>query len=241
MSHNRKRGVKGAANTVSGSAAQISRESKNPAPSDTGPLAPRRRPGQERSRQTVTAILEAAVEVFGQQGYAGATTNKIARRAGVSIGSLYQYFPNKDAVLVRLYEDHFEMVRQMVAGVLEDFRDSSLTMSGVIKGIFTRAIELQKSHPSLFRVVNLAPQIRSLLTAERETRKLWAEAAADGISLRNGRTSEDNRVAALLLVMTTQSVGRWLVHSDAGDAERRAIAAEATEMLADYLSKCGCR
>jgi AcrR family transcriptional regulator len=204
-------------------------------------MAPRRRPNQERSRQTVIAILEAAIDVFGQHGYAGATTNKIAHRAGVSIGSLYQYFPNKDAVLVRLYEDHFEMVRQMVAGVLDDFRDSALPMPEVIRGIFTRAIDLQKSSPRLFRVVNLAPQVRSLLEAERMHKNLWVEAAADGISVRNGRPREENHVAALLLVMTTQTIGRWLIHADAEDAERASVAEETVEMLAEYLAGHGCR
>ncbi len=54
----------------------------------------------------VKAILEAVAEVFDQQGYARTTTNKIAERAGVSLGSLYQYFPNKDALVTSLYKDH---------------------------------------------------------------------------------------------------------------------------------------
>jgi AcrR family transcriptional regulator len=56
----------------------------------------------------VARILDAAAHVFHEQGYAGATTNDIADEAGVSIGSLYQYFPNKDAVLVALAHQHIE-------------------------------------------------------------------------------------------------------------------------------------
>src|SRR5256885_17137254 len=69
-------------------------------------LKPRRRPRQERSRETVEAIVEAAAQVFERHGYAAGTTNRIAERAGVSIGSLYQYFPNKDAIVAELARRH---------------------------------------------------------------------------------------------------------------------------------------
>src|ERR1700722_1032131 len=69
-------------------------------------LAPRKAAKQERAQLTVEAILEAASQVFERHGYAHASTNRIAERAGVSIGSLYQYFPNKDAILVALARRH---------------------------------------------------------------------------------------------------------------------------------------
>ena len=59
-------------------------------------LEPRKPPIQRRSRQTVEELLQAAAQVFEELGYAAATTNRIADRAGVSIGTLYQYFPNRD-------------------------------------------------------------------------------------------------------------------------------------------------
>lgn len=62
---------------------------------------PRKQPQQRRSRATVDKILAAAAQVLAEEGD-GATTDRIAARAGVSIGSLYQYFPNKDALLLEL-------------------------------------------------------------------------------------------------------------------------------------------
>ena len=59
-------------------------------------------------RATVDAILAAAAQVFARHGYAAATTNRIAERAGVSIGSLYEYFSNKDALLVAILEAHIQ-------------------------------------------------------------------------------------------------------------------------------------
>src|SRR5262247_3195924 len=68
-------------------------------------VAPRKRPVQERSRSTVDVILEAAAQVLERDGYAAATTDLIAERAGVSIGTLYQYFPNKDSILLALTQE----------------------------------------------------------------------------------------------------------------------------------------
>ena len=65
-------------------------------------VAPRKRPLQERSRSTVDVVLEAAAQVLERDGYTATTTDLIAERAGVSIGTLYQYFPNKDAILLAL-------------------------------------------------------------------------------------------------------------------------------------------
>ena len=67
---------------------------------------PRKLPQQDRSRVTVQAILEATTHILTEEGYEKANTNRIAERAGVSIGSLYQYFPNKESLLTALIEQH---------------------------------------------------------------------------------------------------------------------------------------
>ena len=64
----------------------------------------RRAPKQDRSRAIVTAIVEAGRELLARDGQAAVTTNRIAERAGVSIGSLYRYFPNKQAILAAVYD-----------------------------------------------------------------------------------------------------------------------------------------
>jgi len=69
-------------------------------------LNPRKQPVQHRSKATVDMVLVAAAQVFEAHGYAAGTTNRIAERAGVSIGTLYQYFPSKEAIAVALLERH---------------------------------------------------------------------------------------------------------------------------------------
>ena len=68
----------------------------------------RKVPVQDRSRQTVEVILDAAVHLFVDRGYAATTTDRVAEAAGVSIGSLYEYFPNKDALVVALDLRHLD-------------------------------------------------------------------------------------------------------------------------------------
>jgi AcrR family transcriptional regulator len=90
---------------------------------------PRKKPRQERSLLTYDAILEAATRIFGERGYAGATTNEIAALAGVSIGSLYQYFPNKDALIGELQWHHKKEIAAAVKAVLEAAHDRSIRES----------------------------------------------------------------------------------------------------------------
>ena len=81
-------------------------------------LSPRKKPAQSRAAYTVNAILEGAADILECRGLEGYTTNEIAARAGVSIGSLYQYFPNKDAVTIALIEREMEgMVEEVVAAL----------------------------------------------------------------------------------------------------------------------------
>lgn len=65
-------------------------------------LKTRKSPTQDRAKTTVTTILEAAAQVFTARGYQKTTTNHIAERAGVSVGTIYEYYPNKDVLLAGL-------------------------------------------------------------------------------------------------------------------------------------------
>src|SRR5436190_13129589 len=68
--------------------------------------SPRKQPLQKRSHETVDAILAATAQVLVKHGYEGANTNRIAESAGVSVGSLYQYFPNKESLVAALIDRH---------------------------------------------------------------------------------------------------------------------------------------
>jgi AcrR family transcriptional regulator len=90
------------------------------------PPAPRRRPKQRRSQEIVAAILEAGRRLLGEEGPGALTTNRIAERAGVSIGSVYRYFPNKAAVVAAICEDETRQEASQLADATWPFETLSL-------------------------------------------------------------------------------------------------------------------
>jgi AcrR family transcriptional regulator len=86
----------------------------------------RREPKQQRSRQTVDAVLEAVQRVLRRHGAEAITTNRVAEAAGVSIGSLYQYFPEKQAIFMALHDRHVDRVRHVIEGTMTDCTSVSL-------------------------------------------------------------------------------------------------------------------
>jgi AcrR family transcriptional regulator len=86
----------------------------------------RKRPQQARSEDLVGAILQAAVQVLTTQGAQRFTTARVAEKAGVSVGSLYQYFPNKASILFRLQSDEWRQTNDLLCGILEDERTSPM-------------------------------------------------------------------------------------------------------------------
>ncbi|CAH2601995.1 TetR/AcrR family transcriptional regulator [Rhodovastum atsumiense] len=83
-------------------------------------ISVRKQPRQARSAELVATILEAAVRVLAQEGAGRFTTARVAEKAGVSVGSLYQYFPNKAAILFRLQHDEWRQNTDMLRAILED-------------------------------------------------------------------------------------------------------------------------
>ncbi|MCJ9668816.1 MULTISPECIES: TetR family transcriptional regulator [unclassified Neorhizobium] len=83
-------------------------------------ISSRKLPKQSRSEALVTAILEAAVRVLAEEGAHRFTTARVAEKAGVSVGSLYQYFPNKAAILFRLQSDEWRQTTNLLGDILGD-------------------------------------------------------------------------------------------------------------------------
>ena len=111
----------------------------------------RRKPKQRRSRQTVEAILDAVLRILRREGNRGVTTNRIAEVAGVSIGSVYQYFPDKRAIFAALHERHIEQIDRMVERTLVEHAASPLTelMTALIEGM----LEAHRADPELYEMM----------------------------------------------------------------------------------------
>jgi AcrR family transcriptional regulator len=113
---------------------------------------PRKIPQQERSQITVEAILIATAHILTVEGYNQFNTNRVAELAGVSIGSLYQYFPNKEALIFALAEHHANEMLELVRYHLEELEDTSI--SAVLHQLVKAALAAHTVNPSLHRVLN---------------------------------------------------------------------------------------
>ncbi|RJL35324.1 TetR/AcrR family transcriptional regulator [Bailinhaonella thermotolerans] len=114
-------------------------------------LRPRKTPRQQRSADTVERILQAAARVFVEHGYAAGTTNRIAEAANLSIGSLYQYFPNKDAILIQLVRRHIDDGTAAIGKILE--RPLPDTLEAKLDLFIAAAIDAHRGDPRLHRVI----------------------------------------------------------------------------------------
>jgi AcrR family transcriptional regulator len=112
----------------------------------------RKKPQQARAQETVRAILEATVQILDREGLDAATTTRIAEVAGVSIGSLYQYFSHRDAILTALQDREFERTLAMMQRVLADANLGEAPEKTVAEALRSLA-ELYMTSPGLHRVL----------------------------------------------------------------------------------------
>jgi AcrR family transcriptional regulator len=102
-------------------------------------ISSRKEPKQARSTELVAAVLEAAAQVLAKEGAQRFTTARVAEKAGVSVGSLYQYFPNKAAILFRLQSDEWRRTSELLRGILEDARKPPLVRLRALAHAFIRS------------------------------------------------------------------------------------------------------
>jgi len=199
-------------------------------------LRPRKRPSQARSRATVDAILEAAARIFADRGYAAATTNHIAARAGVSVGSLYEYFPNKDALLVALVDRHIAEAAALLGDVAERALTPATGLDAAVAAMVQSMIELHAQQPRLHRVLfeeaPLPQQVRERLEALEQA---MAARVADYLRTRVEVTAPDAQVAATVLVQSIEALThRLVIHRTSADQGE--LAAEMVTLATAYLT-----
>src|SRR5215813_7313725 len=117
----------------------------------------RKEPQQERSRETVEAIFEATAHILGRRGWAKLNTNEVAEVAGVSIGSLYQYFPNKLALIEAVRRRHFHDVLAVLRAADDAGKPRKQRIEEVVEGM----IGLHSRHPAVYHaLLEEAPRSR---------------------------------------------------------------------------------
>ena len=190
----------------------------------------RRKPTQARARETIDVILRATAQVLIEDGYDRASTNRIAKAAGVSVGSLYQYFPNKQAVVAALADAHVGATLAVVERSLQEHAASPLRES--IPHVIEALIASQQIDPELHRVMVQQAPVDSLVKWKRRFTavvRMWMEARRDELRVR------DLATAAFVMVEMVDGVicAAVLDYPDvlADDRLRR----EVTDVVSRYL------
>jgi AcrR family transcriptional regulator len=198
---------------------------------------PRKAPRQARSRLTVEALLDAAAQVFERHGYAAGTTNRIAERAGVSIGSLYQYYPNKDAILVALVQRHLDEGISAAGPVLTALVAEAPPLEDGMRRLVEGMVALHRDRPALHRVLfEEAPRPPAL----RRRLEALEEAVTDSVAayLRCAPgvdPARDPALAARMVVQVVETVTHELTLRPRGMAVD-AYVDEAVALLTPYLA-----
>lgn len=191
-----------------------------------------------RSRQTVERILDAAAHIFGELGYRAATTNDIAATAGISIGSLYQYFPNKDALLVALADRHLEQMATMLDPVLADAaarRPPLEELAAELIGLVAHLHEHDRLHLLL---AHEAPRTPELTERLRLLFDRISDAVADHLE-RVTPTMVDPRLTAALLVAMVDAAVHDVIIAQPTPEDRRAAMARTIELVVRAITPPG--
>jgi len=128
---------------------------------------------QERSRATVDALVEATARILVEEGFDQASTNRIAKVAGVSVGSLYQYFPSKEALVAAVIERHQREIMDTVRGELAEV--SNQPVETAMREIVATAVKAHRVEPKLHRVLSeQVPRVGRLEKLETFNRENYA-------------------------------------------------------------------
>ncbi len=195
----------------------------------------RRAPKQARAKVTVDVLLEAAARLMKEEGYAALTTTRIAKRAGTSVGSVYQYFPDREAIAVALVEDRSmrlagaarNELRELMTAPLEELMPRSVeTLIDLYRDHKAVLIDLVDADPKLRGVAqSLAAEILNFSTYQGYLTHHLEEL---GI--------EDVELAVRITGLVGMSAARAFVAAPEEPVPKEVFAREVGKMLTRYLS-----
>lgn len=198
---------------------------------------PRKPAVQRRSKATVKALLEAAAQVFENYGYAGGTTNRIAETAGFSIGTLYQYFPSKEALVLALLEEHIEetqrRMREWVGHMVTEQHTLRQALEDYVGGMLDMHVQRPRLQHILLEETALPERIHQLLLeAEHQLARTMAGLLRTYPESRHPNPEH----AAYVAIHTIEALThRFAAHPEDSGISREALHAELVGMLSGYL------
>lgn len=200
-------------------------------------ISRRKQPRQARSSDLVAAILEAATQVLAEVGAERFTTARVAERAGVSIGSLYQYFPNKAAVLFELQSDEWRDTTALLAGILTDPETAPGERLRRAVHAFVRS---ECAEAAMRRALDeAAPAYRDAPEAA-EPQLIGTQAFRDFLRAALPAVPEaELQVAGEIIAMTLGEVGERISEAVRTEGAVEVLAGARADMLCAYLDRLG--
>jgi AcrR family transcriptional regulator len=199
-------------------------------------LEPRKTPVQARSTASVEAICEATVQVLLSVGKERLTTTKVARRAGVSVGTLYQYFPNKSSLLQAVLKEHLDQVYAAVEAACESVKGAPLEQmaDALVAGFMKAKVKnMEKSRAMYFVSDDVGGMAVARTLGSRAVKAIAAmlESAPEGLR-------EDPLVLASAVMAAMAGVSRRMVEASRAPKTMQAMRQELEVMVKAYLRAC---
>jgi AcrR family transcriptional regulator len=181
-----------------------------PTPLPTTPLAPRRSPRQARSRERHQRILDATAELLEEAGVEGLSTRLIASRAGVNVATIYQFFPNKYAVLNALAERTASRLLQgylQLVGSIPSGAPIAETSERILDG-FVRAVAAMPGFFPLRRAMQVLPELAAIQAIEERTKRAIAGRIMERLTAREPDIGDARReaIAQTMIQMTLSMI-----------------------------------
>jgi AcrR family transcriptional regulator len=197
--------------------------------------SPRRRPRQARAQATVEAIVKATAHVLVAEGYDRASTNRIAHAAGVSIGSLYQYFPSKEALVAALVESHVERMCQALTQTLTEETPNDLTSRArvLVRGMMAAYTVDHELHHVLCQEVPKVGELQRVYGFEAHLAEVCRGHLFSNCPC--VRLTDVDR-AVFLLVNAVPGVIRASLHANPGTMGNEGLVEDLTDMIVRYLA-----
>jgi len=199
---------------------------------------PRKQASQERSRATVDALVDATARILVREGFDKASTNHIADVAGVSIGSLYQYFPGKEALVAAVIERHNRQIGLAVRAELAGLADCPLAEG--VRRLIAMAVKAHAIDPRLHRVLaEQIPRVGRLENVEAFNSRNHTLFRDYLESRRDEIGASDLDLASFICVTTIEALTHNAVLHGSGllpDDSMEALVDEATRLIAGYLN-----
>ncbi len=198
----------------------------------------RREPQQRRARDTVEAVLDAVVRILKREGVGAVTTNHVAEVAGVSIGSVYQYFPDKRAIFAALHERHIQEIDRLVETKLMEHAASPLDT--LMRAMIEAMIDAHTPDPELYELLSTEVPHRAEGTRDFAVRLHGAFRLA--IASRTDQTKKRRDLETVVFVVThmVEALSHGAVLRRPARLSLAAAKEEAVRAVLAYLNASGC-